>query len=239
MSKLRFFSFATLAWIITPFYAVALLVSWPLNEKYPFLVARNWCRVVLCLARVICGLRYRVEGIENFPDDTCIAFLKHSSTFETFAQLIFLPRHCWVLKKELGYIPFFGWCLKPLKAIPIDRSAGRKAVATVIEEGTERLENGINISIFPEGTRMPAGKTKRYGKSGVLLAQASGHPIVPIAHNAGYFWTKTSWAIKPGEVVFVVGKPVDAFGRDVEAVNQELQDWIEAEVAKLAPAESQ
>jgi 1-acyl-sn-glycerol-3-phosphate acyltransferase len=236
LKQLRFIILLLFVWPVTAVYAILLLLVWPISDRWSYLVARQWCAVVLWLAKAICGLSYRINGIEKFPADSCIFFIKHASTYETFAQLVFLPRACWVLKRELLWIPFFGWCLKPLKAIAIDRSSGRVAVGQVIEKGTRRLNEGISVSIFPEGTRMPIGTTRRYGKSGTLLAQESGHLIVPIAHNAGYFWPKGRWAIEPGEVRFTVGDPVDPTGRDAEEVNREIQAWVEAEVERLADA---
>lgn len=235
MKILRFAVLSILSLPPTVFLGTVCLLVWPINSGWCFSIARGWCRIMLWLINVCCGLRYRVEGMENLPTEPCVVYIKHSSTFETYAQLVFLPRNCWVLKKELLWIPFFGWCLVPLKAIAIDRSSGRRAVEQVIEQGKQRLADGIYIAIFPEGTRMPAGTTRRYGKSGTLLAQAAGCPIVPVAHNAGYFWPRSKWGIDPGDVVFTVGKPVDPQGRDAEDVNKDIQNWIEAEVERLAP----
>jgi len=222
-----------LCWFAVVPWTIGVLVAWPFGSKYSFAVARNWSWLVSRLAQLICGLTWHVEGLENLPDQACVFFLKHSSAFETYMQLVLLPRSCWVLKKELLYVPFFGWTLIPLKAIAIDRSKGSKAVNQVIEQGKQRLAEGIFVSIFPEGTRMPAGETKRYGQSGTLLAQAAGAVIVPIAHNAGYHWPRRGNGIIPGEVSFVIGKPVDPAGRDPREVNSEIQEWVEQAVANI------
>lgn len=236
MRTLRFALFNLICWIMVVLWGPTLLVVGLFSSDAAYGVARNWCHGVAWLVEHLCGLTYRVEGRENFPDESCVVFLKHSSAFETYMQLVEFPRACWVLKKELLWVPVFGWTLGILRAIPIDRSAGRSAVKQVIEQGSARLAEGLNVSIFPEGTRMPAGTTKRYGNSGVLLAQASGRPIVPIAHNAGYLWPRRGWAITPGEVVFSIGPPIDPAGRDVREVNEEIQAWIEAEVARIVSA---
>jgi 1-acyl-sn-glycerol-3-phosphate acyltransferase len=233
LRAIRFILFNALSWVTVIFFALAVLLSWPISSKLSYRFARGWCLVVVGLARVICGLRYRVIGLENIPDRSSVIFLKHSSAFETFAQLVFLPRSCWVLKRELLWVPFFGWTLYPLKAIAIDRSKGGAAVKQVVSEGKQRLADGIFVSVFPEGTRMPAGETKRYGKSGTLLAQEANTVILPVAHNAGYHWPRRGLGIIPGEVIFVIGKPIDPLGRSAADVNEEIQSWIEKTVAEI------
>jgi 1-acyl-sn-glycerol-3-phosphate acyltransferase len=181
----------------------------------------------------VCGLSYRVEGADNIPAQSCVFFLKHSSAFETFSAPAFFPRNCWVLKRELLRVPFFGWCLIPLDSIAIDRSKGGAAVKQVVVEGTERLRRGISVVLFPEGTRMPFGTTKRYGLSGTILAQESDSLIVPVAHDAGYFWPRRGWSIKPGVITIVIGEPVNPAGRDVRQVNTEIQEWVEKTILEI------
>ncbi len=233
MRFLRFALFNLLSWIAVVIWGIPVLLVAPFGHRFPYAIARNWCRVIRFLLKWICGLRYRVEGRENFPAQPCVLFIKHSSAFETFVQIIEFPRACWVLKRELLWVPFFGWALQAMRSIAIDRTAGGTAVKQVVEQGKQRLADGLSVSIFPEGTRMPPGETKRYGISGTLLAAASGAPIVPIAHNAGYHWPRRAKGIKPGEVVFVVGKPVTATDREPREVNDEIQNWIENEVARI------
>ena len=237
MRALRFLLFNILSWVGVVLWGLAVFIVTPFGHRYPYAVARSWCRYISFLARTLCGLRYRVVGRENFPDEPNVIFLKHSSAFETYLQIQEFPRACWVLKKELLLVPIFGWSLRAMQAIAIDRSAGSAAVRQVVEQGKDRLSKGIWVSIFPEGTRMPAGETKRYGISGTLLAQEAGVKIIPIAHNAGYHWPRHAKSIKPGEVVFVVGEPVDPAGRDLREVNAEIQDWVESEVAAIVAGE--
>jgi 1-acyl-sn-glycerol-3-phosphate acyltransferase len=230
---LRFVLFNTLCWVAIVLWGIPILLVAPFGHKYPYRIAINWCQVVSFLAKVVCGLTYRVEGKENFPEQASVMFIKHSSAFETYLQIQEFPRACWVMKKELLYLPFFGWALKAMDAIAIDRSAGSTAVNQVVKQGKDRLNKGIWVTVFPEGTRMPPGETKRYGISGTLLAKEAGRLIVPIAHNAGYHWPRRATGIVPGEVVFVIGKPVDPSGRDLRELNTEIQQWIEAEVARI------
>lgn len=233
MRAVRFILFNVLSWVFVITHGVVLLLALPFGHAACYAVARNWSKIISFLVRTICGLRYRIVGAENFPDEASVMFIKHSSAFETYLQIQEFPRACWVLKRELLYIPIFGWALKGMQSIAIDRSAGGAAVKQVLEQGKDRLARGIWVSIFPEGTRMAPGETRRYGMSGTLLAQEAGVKIVPVAHNAGYLWPKKAWGITPGEVVFVVGKPVDPAGRDAREVNGEIQAWVENEVAEI------
>lgn len=233
MRALRFLLFNLIAWITCVFWGLALLLVTPFGSRRAYAVARNWCLMISKLVRILCGLRFRVEGSENIPNEACVILLKHSSAFETIIQLVILPRNCWVLKRELLWVPFFGWALRPLRAIAIDRSARGAAVRQVIDQGKARLAEGINVSIFPEGTRMPAGTTRRYGMSGTLLAQEAGCKILPVAHNAGYHWPRRGFGIVPGEVTFVIGKPVDPGNRDARELNSEIQNWMEGTVSRI------
>lgn len=146
---------------------------------------------------------------------------------------VVFPRQVWVLKRELLWIPVVGWGIRQLHAIAIDRKSGHSAVGQVVEQGKQRLDEGDWIMIFPEGTRMPHGQTRKYGVSGTLLAAEHNKLIVPVAHNAGSYWPRRGWMKKPGTVRVVIGPPIAAAGRDVRAINKEVQEWIEATVARL------
>jgi 1-acyl-sn-glycerol-3-phosphate acyltransferase len=146
---------------------------------------------------------------------------------------VVFPRQVWVLKRELLWIPFVGWGIRQLHAIAINRKSGHSAVGQVVEQGKQRIAEGDWIMIFPEGTRMLPGQTRRYGVSGTLLAAETGRLIVPVAHNAGDFWPRRGLLKKSGTVRVVIGPPIAAAGRDVREINKEVQDWIEATVARL------
>jgi 1-acyl-sn-glycerol-3-phosphate acyltransferase len=154
--------------------------------------------------------------------------MKHSSAWETFAQAAILPRQAWVLKRELLSIPIIGWGIRLLRAIAIDRGAGGVAVRQMIEQGRKRLAEGAWVVVFPEGTRMPPGETRRYGAGGAALAADTGTLIVPVAHNSGYFWPRRGWLKRPGTIRVVIGKPIEARGRDPREINAEAQAFIEA-----------
>jgi 1-acyl-sn-glycerol-3-phosphate acyltransferase len=192
-----------------------------------------WVRAIFWLMDKLCGLNYRVEGSENIPSRNSVVLLKHSSAYETLVQYFLFPRQCWVVKRELLWAPFLGWAVAAVRPIAINRSGGKQAVAQVLAKGKARLEEGHWVIIFPEGTRMPPGQTRRYGVSGVLLAQAAGRLLVPVAHDAGDYWPRRGWRKRPGTVTFRIGRPVDPAGRDPQQVNDEIQTWVEAQVAEL------
>jgi 1-acyl-sn-glycerol-3-phosphate acyltransferase len=175
-----------------------------------------------------------VRGLENIPKYNAITYWKHQSTWETMAQLLIFPAQSWVLKRELLWIPLVGQAIYALEPIAINRKSGHTAVKQVLDMGTERLEAGLWVAIFPEGTRMPPNTTRRYGLSGALLAEKTGKPIVPVAHNAGDFWKRNAFLKYPGTVQVRIGKPVYANGRKPEVVNTEIQKWIEAQVREIS-----
>lgn len=204
------------------------LLGWLIPRDYRFPCARGWGAVLLWALKTICRLDYRVEGRENLPAGTHIALVKHASSWETFAQAVLLPPQAWVLKRELTWIPFVGWSVKLLRSIAVNRGAGHIAVKSVLEQGAKRLAEGLWIVIFPEGTRMPPGTTRKYGISGALLAVENDRCIVPVAHNAGYFWPRRGLLKRAGTIRVRIGKPIPAAGRDPRQINAEAQAWIEA-----------
>lgn len=222
---------------VTAVLAAAIVVLCGLfSYRVRFAVARGWGRCMLWAGRFFCGLDYRFEGLENIPEQPSVVLIKHSTVFETYAQLVVFPEQTWVLKRELQWIPVFGWGLALMKPIAIDRSAGRKAVTQVIRQGRERLRDGIWISVFPEGTRMPAGQTRKYGVSGAALALDTGSLIVPVAHNAGDFWPRRGVTKKPGLIRFCVGPPINPAGRSAKETNEIVQAWIEGKMAEISSA---
>lgn len=221
--------FTIFLFLWTGAYAVGfVLTGWLMPFRIRFVLARTWGAALLTALRWTCRLDYIVEGREHLPAGNHIALIKHSSSWETFAQVVLVPPHVWVYKRELAWVPFLGWALVLMRAIAVDRGAGGNAVRSVIEQGKARLAEGKWIAIFPEGTRMPPGETRRYGISGALLAAESGRFIVPIAHDAGYYWPRRGLYKRPGTIRVMIGPPIAAAGRDPREVNAEAQRWIEA-----------
>jgi 1-acyl-sn-glycerol-3-phosphate acyltransferase len=193
-----------------------------------FVLARIWASALLGALKGLCGLDYRVEGRENLPPGNHVALWKHSSSWETVAMTVIIPRQVWVLKRELTWIPFVGWGIRLLHAIAIDRKAGHSAVSQVVTQGKARLAEGSWIVIFPEGTRMPPGETRKYGSSGALLASEARKLVVPVAHNAGYYWPRRGLLKKRGTIRVMIGPPIDPAGLSVREINDAAQSWIES-----------
>jgi 1-acyl-sn-glycerol-3-phosphate acyltransferase len=227
--------FTTFLFVWTFLYTVLFVMVagfLPFTRRSVF--ARIWAGVLLRVLAATCGLRYTIEGRERVPAGNHIALWKHSSSWETIAMNVVFPRQVWVLKRELVWIPVIGWAIRFLHGIAIDRESGRVAVNQVVEQGKQRLAEGDWVMIFPEGTRMAPGETRRYGVSGALLAAEAGKQVVPVAHNAGYFWPRRGLRKRRGLIRVVIGPPIDCAGRDPREINEEAQRWIEAQVARLA-----
>jgi len=204
--------------------------------RFQFVVARLWARCLFWVLERLCGLKYVVEGRERIPEGNHIVMSNHTSAWETIAQFVIFPPHVWVLKRELLWIPFIGWGLKLLKSIAINRGVGHRAVNQVVEQGKARLADGLWVIIFPEGTRVAAGETKRFGVSGALLAAATGKLMIPLSHNAGAFWPRRSIIKKPGTIRVVIGEAISPQGKNPRQLNEEARLAIEAGLAKIAAA---
>jgi 1-acyl-sn-glycerol-3-phosphate acyltransferase len=222
---------ATIVWSMV----CILFAPFPYARRY-YLTSR-WNVIVIWAARVICGIRHQIKGMENLPDAPVILLSKHQSTWETIFYMIMMPRPLvFVFKKELTYIPFFGWGLALLRMIPIDRSKGRDAFAQVLEQGRQRLATGQWVIMFPEGTRIPVGQAGKYKSGGARLAVETGTPVVPIAVNAGECWPKKSFIKTPGIITVSIGKPISPEGLNATQLIQHVENWIESEMHMISPA---
>ena len=197
-------------------------------------IAGSWARFNLKALKIICGLDYRVHGLEHLPTDNAIVLCKHQSAWEILAlRALLSPEQSWVLKQELIRIPIFGQALKRLSHIAIDRAAGRREITRLLREGGTLLEHGHWLVIFPEGTRVAHGSQGNYNIGGALLAERTGRPVVPIAHNAGVFWGRRSLTKRPGTIDLVIGPTIWTQGRKATEINAEVERWIEQTVAAL------
>lgn len=213
---------------------VALAVS-PLPPVTRSNVIGWWARMIVAWLRVTCGLTHRVVGLDNLPSRPCVILSKHQSAWETIAYQQIFPAQAWVLKRELLWIPLFGWGLAATRPIAIDRKAGLRALDGVVKQGSERLAEGRYVVVFPEGTRMPPGERGRYNPGGAMLAGKAGVPVVPVAHNSGSFWSRRGFLKRPGVIEVRIGPPIDVTGKRVKQVNAEAEEWIETQMVELEP----
>jgi 1-acyl-sn-glycerol-3-phosphate acyltransferase len=194
-----------------------------------YFFTRSYTRAVIAWAKLICGIDYVVEGLENVPRDRPVVIMaRHESAWETLFLVNVLPAQTWIIKRELLLVPLIGQCLSALRAIAIDRKAGKNAREQVVEQGKQRLADGICVTIFPEGTRLGPGERRRYGLGGGLLATAAGAPILPVAHNAGECWPRNAFIKQPGTVRVVIGPVIECAGRDATDVTEETQRWVDS-----------
>jgi len=233
---LRSVVFLVLMAVATIIWSFACLLSAPFPYRQRYFWTSRWNVFVLWAARIICGIRHEVRGMENLPDAPVIMLSKHQSAWETIFYVINMPRPLvYVFKKELTYIPFFGWGIGLLRMIPIDRSRGRDAFSQVLSHGRRRLADGQWIMMFPEGTRTKVGTQGRYKAGGSRLAVETDTLVVPIAVNSGECWPKGTFVKKPGTIVVSIGKPISPAGLSANELNERVENWIESEMRVISP----
>ena len=233
---LRSLLFAVVMAIATVIWCFVCMLAAPLPYNKRYYVTSRWNVFIIWCAKVICGIRYEFKGYENFPDSPAIVLSKHQSAWETIFLLANLPRPLvFVFKKEILYIPFFGWGIALLRMIPIDRKQGKNAFRMVVAHGKRRLKDGQWIIMFPEGTRIPVGQAGKYKSGGTRLAIETGVPVVPIAVNSGECWPKNSFIKYPGKVTVSVGKPISPEGHTPDSMMEQVEQWIESEMRVISP----
>ena len=233
MSAARSLLFAIALIIVTPPYAVIALLSAPLPRLTRYWIISGWSRLILWLSRVILGIEWRVEGREHLPSRPAVILAKHQSAWETLAFQHIFPPQVHVLKRELLWIPFFGWGLALMSPIAIDRARGVKALRAIARRGQKRLEQGFWVVVFPEGTRVAPGESRDYQPGGAWLAAASGAPVVPVAHNAGLYWPRNAFLKRAGTITIRIGPSIDSRQRDPLTINAMAKEWIEEQQKAL------
>ena len=230
------FLWGTLSFLVAPFL--------PFRARYRFVI-QTWCRFATWLARVVVRVDYRVTGLEHIPPQPCVILAKHQSTWETFFLSALFEPLSQVVKRELLYVPFFGWAMALLRPIAIDRGNPKAALKQLAKQGDERIKQGAWVLIFPEGTRIPAGQIGKFSRGGAALAVNAGLPVLPIAHNAGEFWPKQGWAKYPGTIQVVIGPAMHAEGegpRAIAELNERAFAWVcqaQQQISGSAPQPSE
>ncbi len=235
MHLIRSFVFAILLALITVPYAIfAILIFWlPPMTRHRLIT--SWVPIMMWVIKHVLGIRYRIIGAENMPAGPAVVLAKHQSAWETIALQQIFPPLCYVLKRELLRVPFFGWALARIPGIAIDRNAGNNALAQVVEQGRARLKEGLWVVVFPEGTRTAPGAVGRYKPGGAILAKRAGVPVVPVAHNAGEFWRRNAFVKRPGEIVVSIGPVIEVKGVKADEINTRAEAWVEGEMRRLFP----
>jgi len=233
MTVLRSSLFWLALLVVTPPYALIALASAPLPRHVRYRVISGWSRLVVWLLDRVCRIRWSVEGREHLPANPAVILSKHQSAWETLAFQSILPPQVHVLKRELLWIPFFGWGLALMSPIAIDRSRGMTAMRQIARKGKQRLEQGFWVIVFPEGTRVAPGERRRYQQGGAWLASYAHSPVVPVAHNAGRVWPRNSFLKYPGIVTVRIGPPIESSGRPAEEITAQAEAWIESQQKTL------
>jgi 1-acyl-sn-glycerol-3-phosphate acyltransferase len=232
---LRSSAYALALVVLTPPYALLALATFALPRMTRYRIISGWSKSLVHLARWILGIRWRVEGREHLPARPAVVLSKHQSAWETLAFQIIFPPQVWLLKRELLWIPFFGWGLALMSPIAINRGRGASALRSLARRGRERLEQGFWVVVFPEGTRVRPGEQRKYGIGGAWLATENAAPVVPVAHNAGLLWPRNAFFKRPGTVTVRIGPAIDTTGRSAQEVNEMARAWIEAQQRELCP----
>lgn len=224
---------------VTPVFMVLGMVLLIAPFRLRFAAVSRWAAFNLWWLRVTCNLDFEITGRENIPNQAAIILCKHQSAWETLALQVVFPAQAWVLKRELLWIPIYGWGLATMNPIAIDRGAGVRALRQLVRQGRKRLQDNVWVVIFPEGTRMAPGQRGIYQPGGGMLAAETERPIIPVAHNAGWFWPRNSFRKQPGQIRMVIGPPIPSTGRSAKELTALAEDWIESTVAGLpAPVNS-
>ncbi|MFN8770782.1 MAG: lysophospholipid acyltransferase family protein [Neisseriaceae bacterium] len=231
---------STITWVIVcgliPIYNIIGYSTFFINSKTRHKILTTWARIFIFLGKYLCRVDYEVIGQENLIEGPAVFASNHQSAWETFAFNGFLPQHVWILKKELTKIPFFGWTLKTLSPIAIDRSARSASVVQILEQSKKRIAEGFWILVFPEGTRLPPG-TKQAYKTGVArMAINLNLPVIPIAHNAGHIMPRRSFWIYPGKVTVRIGKPIYPKDLTPEEFTEEIRSHIYNQLHEMGEA---
>ena len=235
MLFLRSILYLLLACLITAPFGLFVTLSVLLPMRVRFQLIAIWRTLFMALCRYVLGIRYEVIGRENIPAIPSVIISKHQSAWETVSLQAIFPPLVFVLKKSLLMIPFLGWAFAAVKMISIDRNAGKDALRQVIDQGCERLKAGYWVVIFPEGTRVAPGESRRFKPGGANLAVAAGALVVPVAHNAGEFWAKNAFIKTPGMITVSIGPAIDPKGKTAAEVTALAEQWIESEMRRISP----
>jgi 1-acyl-sn-glycerol-3-phosphate acyltransferase len=230
---LRSCLFFLLQLLLTPPYAVIAVLTFPFNALTRYRIISVWARLMMLALDHLCGIKFRVIGAENIPSEPCVILSKHQSAWETFAFQLIFPPQVYVIKRELLWIPFFGWGLAMCSPIAINRGAGPRAARQMLSQGKDRLARGFCVIVYPAGTRVAPGTRGKYQSSGSAIAVHAQVPVLPVAHNAGRCWRRNAFLKLPGTITVSIGPPLNTTGRKADALTREVETWIENEMQQI------
>lgn len=233
MILLRSFIFQIGMWAFTVPFTILSILTFPLSAITRYKFISLWAKTMLLWLKISCKINFKVNGLENIPKKPFMVLSKHQSAWETLAFQKIFPPQVWVLKRELLWVPFFGWGLAMTSPIAINRKAGKKALGQMLKQGIDRINKGFCIIIFPEGTRIKPKEIGKYHIGGAWLAKKAKINIIPVAHNAGSFWPKNSFIKQPGEITVSIGLAIDTSTISSGEANKVAKDWIESEMLKI------
>lgn len=233
MLILRSLIFTIGQWLFTPIFTIVALFTFPFSRITRNKIISLWARSMIWWLRITCNITYQLKGAENIPTTPCVILAKHQSAWETLAFQLIFPPQVYVMKRELLWIPFFGWGLAMTSPIAINRNAGREALKQLVKFGKQRLACGLWVVVFPEGTRIAPGEQGKFHLGGAWLASGAKATVLPVAHNAGLHWAKNTMLKRPGIITVSIGKPFDSAHLKPDAVNTQAEVWINAEMVTL------
>lgn len=234
MNKIRGLIFNILYFICAILYSIpAILITPFLSYTNRIKYYTTWPKLVQFLLTHTCHIHYEIIGKDNIPDKPVVVISNHQSSWETFLMFVFFMPISAVLKKELIYIPIFGWLLLFTRPICIDRKKRTSALKDLVRQGKNRLEQGTSVLIYPEGTRVPVGEIRPHFSGGAMLAVRAGCDILPVAHNSGKFWPAHQLEKKPGVIKVKVGEPISTVGRTAKELSAQVELWINEEKERL------
>jgi 1-acyl-sn-glycerol-3-phosphate acyltransferase len=232
---IRSIVFNTVFYLVLFVYLIAAMPTLLLPRGALLAMVKNWSRVNLRLLKIICNIDCEFRGLHNIPAGAALIASKHQSMWETFALITVLKDPAYILKRELLWIPFFGWGLALMSPIAIDRRRGVAALRSIARRGGERLAQGFCVVVFPEGTRVAPGERRPYQLGGAWLAADSGAPVVPVAHNAGLVWPRNAFLKRAGTITVRIGPAIESAQRDAQTINRLAQQWIDEQQKDLCP----
>ena len=235
MAVFRSLLFLLILLLVTPPYTLGVILCRPLPHHMRRQTVVPWVNFTIWLIKHVLGIPYRLLGAENIPDRAAIVLAKHQSAWETFMLQEVFKDTVFVWRKEIKYLPFFGWALASIPMIETDRSATKSSLKRLVEQGRDRLANGYTVIIFPEGTRSQPGSKNRYKGGGALLAVETGAPVVPVALNSGEFWGRNALFKRCGTVTVSIGPTIDPAGLTASEVLDRAEAWIETEMSRISP----